>query len=287
MKEIVDRGLGLQIPVAMLRLEIMSYLESLETNLGCIPRLVCSAPPFLRRFESSAYAFRRTVEKMITSHDQFLSALEAGLVLTGDALRDWSSSDVDDIEEFPSSYSGDVDNVRPASGYRVGELRAAVVADRDLLHRLHDNVRVLAWDTDPKLIVLTDALAFIAADAGADRRRSVSCRLAVPRSSGPRPRRPAGSRRPPAGRAARSAPFAFRFSSANRGMVVRMSELVNAVLWLIVPVRKPLPSGLYGTKPMPSSSRAGSTPISGLSPPQRVLALHSGDGLHAWPVWRP
>jgi len=27
-------------------------------------------------------------------------------------------------------------------------------------------------------------------------------------------------------------------------MVVRMSELVNAVLWLIVPVRKPLPSGL-------------------------------------------
>jgi superfamily II DNA/RNA helicase len=91
--------------------------------------------------------------------------LEAGLVLTGDALRDWSSSDVDDIDEFLSSYSGDADNVRPASGYRVGELRAAVVADRDLLHRLHDSVRVLAWDTDPKLIALTDALALIAADA--------------------------------------------------------------------------------------------------------------------------
>jgi pimeloyl-ACP methyl ester carboxylesterase len=127
------------------------------------PRLLRSA--LLKRFESSAYAFRRTVEKMITSHDQFLSALEAGLVLTGDALRDWSSSDVDDIEEFLSSYSGDADNVRPASGYRVGELRAAVVADRDLLHRLHDSVRVLAWDTDPKLIALTDALALIAADA--------------------------------------------------------------------------------------------------------------------------
>jgi hypothetical protein len=140
------------------------------------PRLLRSA--LLKRFESSAYAFRRTVEKMITSHDQFLSALEAGLVLTGDALRDWSSSDVDDIEEFLSSYSGDADNVRPASGYRVGELRAAVVADRDLLHRLHDSVRVLAWDTDPKLIALTDALALIAADSGADRRRSVSRRLA-------------------------------------------------------------------------------------------------------------
>ena len=54
----------------------------------------------LKRFESSAYAFRRTVEKMITSHDQFVSALDAGRVLTGDALREWSSSDVDDMDEF-------------------------------------------------------------------------------------------------------------------------------------------------------------------------------------------
>jgi superfamily II DNA or RNA helicase len=122
----------------------------------------------LKRFESSAYAFRRTVEKMITSHEQFLSALDAGLVLTGDALRDWSSSDVDDIDEFLSAYTGDADNVRPASGYRVNELRAAVIADRDLLHRLHDSVRVLAWDKDPKLIALTDALASIAADAEAE-----------------------------------------------------------------------------------------------------------------------
>jgi hypothetical protein len=51
------------------------------------PRLLRSA--LLKRFGSSAYAFRRTVEKMITSRDQFLSAMEAGLVLTGDALRDW------------------------------------------------------------------------------------------------------------------------------------------------------------------------------------------------------
>jgi hypothetical protein len=41
-----------------------------------------------------------------------------------------------------------------------------------------------------------------------------------------------------------SAWFASRFSPVNRGMVVRMSELVNVVLWSMVPVRKPLPSGL-------------------------------------------
>src|SRR6266536_3293905 len=45
-------------------------------------------------------------------------------------------------------------------------------------------------------------------------------------------------------RRATSAWFAFRFASVNRGMVARMSELVNAVPWSMVPVRKPLPSGL-------------------------------------------
>jgi hypothetical protein len=41
-----------------------------------------------------------------------------------------------------------------------------------------------------------------------------------------------------------------------------MSELSNAVVWSILAVRKPLPSGLKGTKPMPSSSRVGSTSTS-------------------------
>jgi superfamily II DNA or RNA helicase len=119
----------------------------------------------LKRFESSAYAFRRTVEKMITSHDQFLSALDQGKVLTGDALREWASSDAADIDEFLAAYADDDGNVRDASEYRVYELRAAVEADRDLLQRMHDRVRILDWDEDPKVIALTDALAAIAADA--------------------------------------------------------------------------------------------------------------------------
>ena len=121
----------------------------------------------LKRFESSAYAFRRTVEKMIASHDQFLSALDQGYVLTGDALREWAGSDAADIDEFLASYEAapDDDNVRPAIEYRVGELRAAVQADRDLLALLHAEVRVLRWDEDPKVLALVEALAQIAADA--------------------------------------------------------------------------------------------------------------------------
>ena len=64
-----------------------------------------------------------------------------------------------------------------------------------------------------------------------------------------------------------------------RGRVLRKSVLSKVDFSSILPVRKPLPSGLYGTSPMPSSSRVGITSASGFSPPQRVLALEGGDRL--------
>ena len=53
----------------------------------------------------------------------------------------------------------------------------------------------------------------------------------------------------------------------------------SSVFSLIAPVRKPLPSGLNGTKPMPSSSSVGRISCLGLAPPQRVFALQRGDRL--------
>ena len=47
-----------------------------------------------------------------------------------------------------------------------------------------------------------------------------------------------------------------------------------------VPVRKPLPSGLNGTNPMPSSAQVGQHLGLGVAGPQRVLALHRGDRVH-------
>jgi hypothetical protein len=49
--------------------------------------------------------------------------------------------------------------------------------------------------------------------------------------------------------------FALRFSGLNLGTLLRKSVLSNFVFASILPVRKPLPSGLNGTNPMPSSSR--------------------------------
>lgn len=119
----------------------------------------------LKRFESSAYAFRRTVEKMITSHDHFLDALEGGYVLTGDALREWAASDSDDIDEFLDLHAGDGGNVGDVVDYDGESLWQAATADRELLASLHRQVQILPWDQDPKLLALTDALAQIAADA--------------------------------------------------------------------------------------------------------------------------
>ena len=44
---------------------------------------------------------------------------------------------------------------------------------------------------------------------------------------------------------------------------MRKSELSNVVVSSILPVRKPFPSGLNGTKPMPSSSSVGRISRSG------------------------
>src|SRR5882762_9841848 len=73
--------------------------------------------------------------------------------------------------------------------------------------------------------------------------------------------------------------FALRASGVKRGSVLRKSVRSNVVFSLILPVRKPLPSGLYGTKPMPSCSSVGNTSFSGPCP-QRVFALNRSHRLY-------
>lgn len=121
----------------------------------------------LKRFESSSYAFEQTVTKMITSQDRFLNALDSGLVLTGDALREWASSTAEDVEEWLQSVD-DTDGVADAADYNVEELRAAVEADRDLLEAFRVRVRPLHSGTDPKIDALVDELAAVARDAEAE-----------------------------------------------------------------------------------------------------------------------
>lgn len=117
----------------------------------------------LKRFESSGQAFSQTLGTMIASHQHFLSALDAGYVLTGDALKEWVAADTDDIE----SVIEDVDDElkQNASGYDVERLNSAVNSDIKLLQELRVEVNQMTSDHDPKIAALVEELAHTAAQA--------------------------------------------------------------------------------------------------------------------------
>jgi hypothetical protein len=115
----------------------------------------------LKRFESSAHAFALTCERMAASHDDFLALLDQGHVVTGEALREWGATDSDEVEALLGE-EGDIDD---ASTYDVDQLRADAEADRILLRQWAAAAREVRRATDPKLAVLADELAAIAADA--------------------------------------------------------------------------------------------------------------------------
>ena len=148
--------------------------------------------------------------------------------------------------------------MRAASGVEVGEL---VGGQRDLRRGG----------------VLLDALE--AARAG-DRARSTAAGRAARRARPARVWRPWRSAR--AVTCSTSAWLAARLSAVNRGMVARMSPAANSVAVLTVPVRKPLPSGLNGTKPMPSSAQVGRTSGSGSRVHSEYSLCTAVTGCTAW-----
>ena len=76
--------------------------------------------------------------------------------------------------------------------------------------------------------------------------------------------------------------FALRASGVKRGTVLRKSVLSNVVFSSILPVRKPLPSGLNGTKPMPSSSSVGRISSSGSRHHSEYSLCRAVTGWTAW-----
>ena len=84
-------------------------------------------------------------------------------------------------------------------------------------------------------------------------------------------------------RAARRAPgWPSGLSGVKRGTVLRKSLLSKVVSASILPVRKPLPSGLNGTKPMPSSSRVGRMSVSGRRHQSEYSLWSAATGWTAW-----
>lgn len=124
----------------------------------------------LKRFESSGYAFQRTIDKMVASHDIFLAALNEGWVLTGDALREWMASDSDEMEAFIDTLDAAVAerHVGMVDDYDIQALRAAVEADRELLGELGEKAKGADGANDPKIDALVEQLVSIVEQADKD-----------------------------------------------------------------------------------------------------------------------
>lgn len=117
----------------------------------------------LKRFESSAHAFRLSLERMVREHELFLAALARGKVLSTAFLRELSADD-EGFEEVLDAAGAEED----AAGYDVVALRAAVERDAAILRGLAGRLAAVRGAEDPKLATLVEALAAIAAQARAD-----------------------------------------------------------------------------------------------------------------------
>lgn len=114
----------------------------------------------LKRFESSIFAFVRTLDNLIGGHKAFLQALEKGYVVTTRFLREFSADDAT-LEELLS----DSDEKLPAHEFDVESLRGAVKADLEKLLKLRADASKVTAQHDPKLRALTMELERIASQA--------------------------------------------------------------------------------------------------------------------------
>ena len=115
----------------------------------------------LKRFESSAFAFGKTVRKMVREHDTFLDALDAGYVVTTEFMKELSADDDAVFEDLLAGTKHQTD----AMLYDVSQMREAVERDRDLLQKLGDHAATISPENDPKLKALIGELIKIAQQA--------------------------------------------------------------------------------------------------------------------------
>jgi hypothetical protein len=116
----------------------------------------------LKRFESSAEAFRRTLGRMIAEHEAFLDALSRGWIARKELFRELSAAeDEGDIEEILEAS----EHAEDASAYDVARLGADVRSDLALLREMAAEAAKVRPEGDPKLAALVETLAVIAKQA--------------------------------------------------------------------------------------------------------------------------
>ncbi|WP_375399428.1 SNF2-related protein [uncultured Amnibacterium sp.] len=117
----------------------------------------------LKRLESSPNALRSTLTTLIDAHRVFLDALSRGWVLQGEALRDWGSSESDELDEYVEHLDADeAQQAQPAAAFHVDELTTDVESDVRLLRELLELTDQSIAEAETKAQRLVEELAAIA-----------------------------------------------------------------------------------------------------------------------------
>lgn len=148
--------------LTMARYQPENYLESVTADQPDSALVGLVRTGLLKRFESSAYAFTKTMERMVRQHDLFLEGLDRGAILKKELLHELAATD--DEEAIDELLANDP-RVEPADKYDVAALRASVRADRDLLEALGKKAGRVRADKDPKLAELAEELIEVARQA--------------------------------------------------------------------------------------------------------------------------
>jgi len=138
------------------------YLNGLEGDGEDTALVGLVRAGLLKRFESSAYAFRMTCERMVAQHEAFLAGLNAGYVLSTELLHEWSAADDEsNFEEFLT----ESDSTQDAAQFNLTALRHDVQNDLELLKEYARLAATVKAEHDPKLARLTEELATIVEEA--------------------------------------------------------------------------------------------------------------------------
>ncbi|MDD5511197.1 MAG: phospholipase D-like domain-containing protein [Dehalococcoidales bacterium] len=136
------------------RREPYASLHRAGVNLRGLIRIL-----LFKRFESSVYAFKETIGRLINVHERFLKALAAGIIPAGDKSEDIlyepGLSEEQDLMDALRQASGRYD----AADFDIDRLRRHIEHDVALLNKMLKLVEPITADKDAKLQKLKEELA--------------------------------------------------------------------------------------------------------------------------------
>ena len=135
-------------------------LQSAGINLRGLIRVL-----LFKRFESSVYAFKRTISRLLTVHQIFLEALDNGIVAAGEAaqhiLYDASNNDVSEIDFEELELFDQLGNLTAnydINDFNAAALRQDIAHDIKVLKEILEPIDQITVSEDAKLQKLIELL---------------------------------------------------------------------------------------------------------------------------------